>query len=63
MEQPVGEGFDLAHFLEKIQYHYLIRGMRKAMGVKTKAAELLGLPKLPGTGSPILPTVAQYHES
>jgi DNA-binding NtrC family response regulator len=42
MEQPLGEGFVLTDFLEEIQRHYLIRGMKEAVGVKTKAAELLG---------------------
>ena len=42
MEQPLGEGFVLTDFLEEIQRHYLIRGMKESGGVKTKAAELLG---------------------
>jgi DNA-binding NtrC family response regulator len=42
MEQPLGEGFVLTEFLEEIQRHYLIRSMKEAGGVKTKAAELLG---------------------
>jgi DNA-binding NtrC family response regulator len=42
MEQPLGEDFVLTDFLEEIQRHYLIRGMKEASGVKTKAAELLG---------------------
>jgi len=42
MEQPLGEGFVLTDFLEEIQRHYLLRGMKEAGGVKTKAAELLG---------------------
>ena len=42
MEQPLGEGFVLTDFLEEIQRHYLIRGMKEAGSVKTKAAELLG---------------------
>ena len=42
MEQPLGDGFSLTDFLEEIQRHYLIRGMKEAGGVKTKAAELLG---------------------
>lgn len=42
MEQPLGDGFILTDFLEEIQRHYLIRGMKDAGGVKTKAAELLG---------------------
>jgi len=42
MEQPLGEGFSLPDFLEEIHRHYLMRGMKEAGGVKTKAAELLG---------------------
>ncbi|MBS0207201.1 MAG: sigma 54-interacting transcriptional regulator [Planctomycetes bacterium] len=42
MEQPLGEGFVLTEFLEEIQRHYLLRGMKEAGGVKTRAAELLG---------------------
>ena len=42
MEQPLGEGFVLTEFLEEMQRHYLIRGMKESGGVKTKAAELLG---------------------
>ncbi|HEX7446415.1 MAG TPA: sigma 54-interacting transcriptional regulator [Pirellulales bacterium] len=42
MEQSLGNGFVLTDFLEEIQRHYLIRGMKEAGGVKTKAAELLG---------------------
>lgn len=42
MEQPLGEGFILTDFLEEIQRHYLLRGMKESGGVKTKAAELLG---------------------
>lgn len=42
LEQPLGEGFVLADFLEEIQRHFLIRAMKEAAGVKTKAAELLG---------------------
>jgi transcriptional regulator with PAS, ATPase and Fis domain len=42
MEQPLGDGFVLTDFLEEIHRHYLLRGMKEAGGVKTKAAELLG---------------------
>lgn len=41
-EQPLGNGFVLTDFLEEIHRHYLLRGMKEAGGVKTKAAELLG---------------------
>jgi DNA-binding NtrC family response regulator len=42
LEQPLGHGFSLTEFLEEIHRHYLIRAMKEAGGVKTKAAELLG---------------------
>jgi transcriptional regulator with PAS, ATPase and Fis domain len=42
MEQSLGEGFSLTDFLEEIQRHYLLRAMKEAGGVKTRAAELLG---------------------
>jgi len=42
MEQPLGDGFVLTDFLEEVQRHYLVRGMKEAGSVKTKAAELLG---------------------
>lgn len=42
LEQPLGEGFVLTDFLEEIHRHFLIRAMKEAAGVKTKAAELLG---------------------
>ncbi|QKK08596.1 MAG: hypothetical protein HND58_10765 [Planctomycetota bacterium] len=43
LERPLGEGFDLMKHLEDIERHYLGRGIEEAGGVKTKAAELLGL--------------------
>ncbi len=42
LEQPLGGGFSLPDFLEEVQRHYLVRAMKEAGGVKTKAAELLG---------------------
>jgi len=42
LEQPLGEGFNLTDFLEEVQRHYLLRAMKEAGGVKTRAAELLG---------------------
>jgi transcriptional regulator with GAF, ATPase, and Fis domain len=42
MEHPLGDGFSLTDFLEEIQRNYLLRAMKEASGVKTKAAELLG---------------------
>lgn len=43
LEQPLGDGFDLDEHLKAIQRHYLRRAMEEAEGVKTRAAELLGL--------------------
>jgi DNA-binding NtrC family response regulator len=43
LEQPLGDGFDLDEHLKAIQRHYLRRAMEQARGVKTRAAELLGL--------------------
>ncbi len=42
LEQPLGEGFSLTDYLEEIQRHYLVRAMKEAGGVKTRAAKLLG---------------------
>ena len=42
MEQPLGDGFCLTEFLEEMHRHYLLRAMKEAGGVKTKAAQLLG---------------------
>ena len=42
LEQPLGDGFSLVDFLEEIQRHYLVRAMKEAGGVKTRAAQLLG---------------------
>ena len=41
--QPLGDGFNLTEHLESIQAHYLRRAMLEANGVKTKAAQLLGI--------------------
>jgi DNA-binding NtrC family response regulator len=43
LEQPLGDGFNLLEHLKAIQRHYLRRAMAEAQGVKTRAAELLGL--------------------
>ena len=43
LEHPLGDGFDLEDHLKAIQRHYLRRAMEDARGVKTRAAELLGL--------------------
>ncbi|MGE3777063.1 MAG: sigma 54-interacting transcriptional regulator, partial [Pirellulaceae bacterium] len=44
LERPLGDGFSLQGLLEDIQRHYLERAMDEARGVKTRAAELLGIP-------------------
>jgi transcriptional regulator with GAF, ATPase, and Fis domain len=43
LEQPLGNGFNLEEHLKTIQRHYLRRAMVEAQGVKTRAADLLGL--------------------
>jgi DNA-binding NtrC family response regulator len=43
LEQPLGDGFNLEEHLKGIQRHYLRRAMEEAGGVKTRAADLLGL--------------------
>jgi DNA-binding NtrC family response regulator len=43
LEQPLGDGFNLDEHLKTIQRHYLRRAMAEARGVKTRAAQLLGL--------------------
>src|SRR5262245_50833484 len=43
LEHPLGDGFDLEEHLKSIQRHYLRRAMEEAGGVKTRAADLLGL--------------------
>jgi DNA-binding NtrC family response regulator len=43
LEQPLGDGFNLEEHLKAIQRHYLRRAMEEARGVKTRAADLLGL--------------------
>jgi DNA-binding NtrC family response regulator len=40
---PLGDGFNLLRHLESIQAQYLQRAMLEAHGVKTKAAQLLGI--------------------
>ncbi len=42
MHKNLGDGFVLTELLEEIHRHYLVRAMKEAGGVKTKAAELLG---------------------
>jgi len=43
LDQPLGDGFSMEKHLQDIQRHYLRRAMEEAGGVKTKAAELLGI--------------------
>lgn len=43
LDQPLGDGFNLEQHLHEIQRHYLRRAMEEAQGVKTRAAELLGI--------------------
>lgn len=43
LDHPLGEGFTLEKHLQDIQRHYLRRAMEEANGVKTRAAELLGI--------------------
>lgn len=42
-EQELGDGFCLQTLLETVQREYLTRAMEQAEGVKTRAAELLGM--------------------
>ena len=44
LERPFGEGFAIEEILEEVTRHYLKRAMSEALGNKTKAAHLLGLP-------------------
>ena len=44
LDQLLGDGFCLESHLQDIQRHYLRRAMEEAGGVKTRAAELLGIP-------------------
>lgn len=43
LDRSLGDGFSLQGLLEDIQRHYLERAMDEARGVKTRAAELLGI--------------------
>ena len=42
-DQELGDGFSLQKLLEDVHRKYLERAMEEAGGVKTKAAELLGM--------------------
>ena len=43
LDHPLGDGFGMENHLQDIQRHYLRRAMEEAGGVKTRAAELLGI--------------------
>jgi DNA-binding NtrC family response regulator len=43
LDQPLGDGFNIEKHLQEIQRHYLRRAMEEAGGMKTRAAELLGM--------------------
>ena len=42
-DQELGNGFSLQNLLEDVNREYLLRAMEEADGVKTHAAELLGM--------------------
>ena len=42
--RPMGDGFDLQSLLSEVAVHYLERAVKESGGVKTKAADLVGLP-------------------
>jgi len=44
LDQPIGQGFDLASLIAKVARHYLRRAIDEAHGNKTQAAKLVGLP-------------------
>lgn len=44
LDRPLGDGFSLEDHLKNIQRQYLRRAMEESGGVKTRAAELLGIP-------------------
>jgi DNA-binding NtrC family response regulator len=44
LDRPLGNGFDLQALLSEIAVHYLERAIKESNGVKTKAADLVGLP-------------------
>lgn len=43
LDRPIGNGFSLKGLLDMVESHYLKRAMQEAGGVKTKAADLLGV--------------------
>jgi two-component system, NtrC family, response regulator PilR len=42
-EVQIGEGFALERYLDEVERRFLLESLRRAEGVKTRAAELLGL--------------------
>jgi two-component system response regulator PilR (NtrC family) len=42
-EVQIGEGFGLERYLDEVERRFLLESLRRAEGVKTRAAELLGL--------------------
>jgi DNA-binding NtrC family response regulator len=44
LERPIGNGFSLNKLLDEVKAHYIRRAEKESGGVKTKAADLLGLP-------------------
>ena len=63
LEQPLGDGFDLDEHLKAIQRHYLRRAMEEAGGVKTRAAELLGLASYQALDSQLKRLKVEYQPS
>jgi DNA-binding NtrC family response regulator len=44
LDQSLGNGFDLQELMSEVATHYLKRAIKESGGVKTKAANLVGLP-------------------
>ena len=44
LDRPLGNGFDLQALISEVAVHYLERAVKESNGVKTKAANLVGLP-------------------
>jgi transcriptional regulator with PAS, ATPase and Fis domain len=43
LNRPLGDGFDLQELISEVATHYLERAIKESNGVKTKAANLVGL--------------------
>lgn len=63
LEHPLGEGFDLEDHLKSIQKHYLRRAMEEARGVKSRAAEMLGLASYQALDSQLKRLKVEYRTS